>query len=659
MKMKSIALSGAVLAFTGWESKAKETFEEQGKERPNILFITTDYQAGADIPFETEALHMPHLNQLTEEGVVFRNHYCTAPISMPSRYTIISGTYPHYHGMIDNMGQWLPDNTPTLMEELGKVGYHTVGIGKMHFHPWDREAGFDKWISAERKGNTAADTNRRDDYYYHLKNAGLNRWDYLKRQSQAEIYGVYHWPFADSLHIDAFVGDRAARYFEKDQTEGPWFMWLSFNGPHNPWDPPKNYTEPYLDKNLLDAVNHVEGELQQHPLDITTLRYSYTRQVSDYLDQFPEKWNESINRILAGHYGGLSFIDHQLGKVLQAMEKRGQLENTIIIFTSDHGAHLGDHNLIHKGTPYERSARVPFVVWWPDKIEPGVREGFSSHVDLMPTLLDLARADKVPEIMQGKSLVDMMLGAEEGDDHAIIEILGNYSWITKDYLLGVFPTTKEEILIDRREDPGEHFNLINNPEYIHIADSLRQLLFEHHPPIKEAFQKGEELEELPRMLIFSQGETTHRRNTPYLGGKGWTLKTAFTWTEGDSGSIFTFQEGRAHGLTAYVQNGTLYFGLRKWGEDQILKISDKLVEGKINCEASLCKDGMLTVTINGKPAFSGKTNWPMPIQAGRTHALTGSWFAGSGGFNWIKPIGNNQQTEEYSGSIDVVEIQIK
>ena len=134
------------------------------KKRPNILFICTDYQSGADGPsLGSPFLDMPALDRLCKEGLVFQRHYSTAPICMPARYTWITGRYPHYHGAWDNTGKWLPEGTPILMEILQKAGYHTVGVGKMHFAPWNREAGFDRWISAARKGKGKRAAERQGD----------------------------------------------------------------------------------------------------------------------------------------------------------------------------------------------------------------------------------------------------------------------------------------------------------------------------------------------------------------------------------------------------------------------------------------------------------------------------------------------------------------
>jgi len=456
-------------------------------DRPNILFITTDYQAGSDTPWETPILKMPVLAGLAEEGVILSKHYCTAPISMPSRYTLITGMYPHYHGEWDNQSVWVPEGTPILMEQLKAAGYYTSAAGKMHFFPWDRDVGYDKWISADRKGNSAADTVRQDDYARFLRKAGLSRASYLDLQKSGEIFGVYDWPFADSLHIDHFVGEEAKKLIA-GENPAPWFMWVSFNGPHNPWDPPAKYSGQYKNVQLPGEIRE-EGELENQPYDYTVLKYNYTRKVADLLDENPEKRHYYIQQIRAGHFGGLTFIDEQVGKILETLRLTGEIDNTIIIFTADHGAHLGDHDLIHKGTHYERSARVPMVVWFGKHLAGGIRTGYTSHVDIMPTILEIAGAP-IPESLEGKSLLPVILGESEGDDHAIIEIRNNYSWISDNYIFGIFPSTREEVLIDRVKDPFELKNYISDPNYKHISDSLRGLLYSFHPPIRDHFLAG-------------------------------------------------------------------------------------------------------------------------------------------------------------------------
>lgn len=623
-------------------------------ERPNILLIMTDYQAGADIPGETPVLHMPNLENLSAEGIVFRNHICNAPICMPSRYSLISGRYPHYTGMWDNGSAWLPEGTPVLMEVLAELGYHTAGIGKMHFSPWERMAGFEHRITADRKGNWAGDTTRHDDYRNYLKAAGYDRYDYLSLQDSGEIYGLYDWPLADSLHIDHFVGEKAAGYLTELTQDKPWFVWVSFNGPHNPWDPPARYTEQYLGKDLPSAAWR-KGELREHPLDITRTRYNYTRKVVDELDRRPEKRKEHIHRIRSAHYGGLSFIDEQVGKILGSLKRSKQLDNTVIIWTSDHGAHLGDHGLIHKGTHYDRSARVPFVLWWGRHIRPGERKGFSSHVDLMPTLIDLAGAHPGGEL-EGKSMREMISGSSEGASHAFVEILGSYSLISEDHIYGVFPPTREKVLIDRVKDPGEFSNLIHDPLYKRTADSLRNILYSFHPEIEAEFEQGDSLPLLPEQLILPGAGKQKGYGLPYLGGRSLSIEFSFYHRTGQEGPLLCFHEGRTHGLSLYVDDSGLHAGFRTFYEDRHFKIPGTVVDGTNSLHIELRRDGLCAVSLNGRGAPAFRTAWPMPVQEGHMHYLTGEWFIGRSAPPWMGSIGAYDLNSSYPGAIGQIKL---
>jgi len=225
--------------------------DNQLPEKPNIILITTDYKAWEDVSALTPVLKIPALDKLYREGFVFNNHYCTAPVCMPSRYTIVSGTYLHTHKMWDNGGRWLYEGSPILMEEFDRAGYRTVGIGKMHFKPWDRMTGFDERIIADCQGNWAGDTLKQDDYHYYLKRVGKSHFDYLKYQDNTDLFDVYEWPMADTPDINYYVGEQTVRYIEDDR---------------------------------------------------------------------------------------------QLKRILDMLEKKGKLDNTLIIFTSDHGTNLGDHD---------------------------------------------------------------------------------------------------------------------------------------------------------------------------------------------------------------------------------------------------------------------------------------------------------------------------
>jgi len=285
--------------------------QPSSSDKPNILFICTDYQSGEDGPsLGSPFLDMPALDRLCKNGVVFERHYSTAPVCMPERYTWITGQYPHTHGKWGNGGGWLKEGTPVLMDELGKHGYYTLGIGKMHFSPWEQMGGFSRRITADRKANIEWDAKHQDDYAKFLAQYGLTRWDYLKLSFESETPHVYDWPFPEACHIDHFVGSQAAQVIENGELDdkGPWFMWVSFNGPHNPWDPPQKYSQPYREMDLPEPRTS-PGGLEELPLGHTSGRYGYTKEVADYIDHYPDREAAYVKKLCAAYYGNLTFID--------------------------------------------------------------------------------------------------------------------------------------------------------------------------------------------------------------------------------------------------------------------------------------------------------------------------------------------------------------
>jgi len=491
--IKTVGLGTAGLAGTGLPSwlgcRAGGKGPRVPADRPNILFITTDYQAGRDIPSESAFLDMPALGRLCREGVVFDRYYSTAPVCMPARYTLISGRYPHAHGEQDNADRWLPEGMPTLPELLGRAGYHTVGIGKMHFYPWDRSGGFDRRIIADRKGNYEKDAEYRDDYALFLAAHGLSRWDYLKLQKPAEIFGVYDWPFDSALHIDAFVGDQAANFIGTGGLRAPWFLWVSFNGPHNPWDPPAEFSRPYIERDLPKA-KYLPGELSTKPKDQTRLRFNYTREVVDLIDRNPGDRERIIHRIRAGHYGGLSLIDRQVERILKALEDGGLVDRTIVVYSSDHGSCLGDHDLIHKGVIYDASARVPFIVRCPERYEPRHVKEFAGHIDFLPTILSLA-GTAIPAEAEGMDLTPSLLGKTAAErDHAIIEVRGLTGIVTDGWKMSVHPKDGDGELYDLEADPDEFVNLYGRPQYAEVQSRLLELMKKANPTLDAALKEG-------------------------------------------------------------------------------------------------------------------------------------------------------------------------
>jgi len=648
---------------------------EKGKEvrkRPNILFICTDYQAGEDgSSLGSPFLDMPALDQICKNGVVFTRYFSSAPVCQPARCTWITGQYPHTHGMWGNYEQWIPEDSPILMKELGKHGYYTLGIGKMHFKPWDRMAGFHRRIIADRKGNIESDKEYKDDYAQFLEKFGLTRWDYLKLQYESDSPHVYDWPFPPECHIDHYVGTQAQKVIENGELDDkkPWFLWVSFNGPHNPWDPPAEFSKPYM-KMDLPAPRTYPGEMENKPTANTYRRYGYTKEVADYIDRYPDHEKNYIKKIRAGHYGGLTFIDRQVEKILDALEKKGELDDTIIIYSADHGSLLGDHGNFHKGLIYERSARVPFIVHCPKKFKPRRTNALASHVDLMPTILSLAGIS-IPQEVEGQDLSPILTETTNSiHDHVMVEISHDIGIITDHWKMFVYPNGEGELYnIDK--DPEELKNLYFNSQYAKIKEELKKHLIDFRSENASRFEV-----EQPKPLVtkneyhFKQGDIMRQGKEPFppsQGGKSIHISAVIAPVENKPlvGAFFVCEEmiptwpsrPPQNGYALYVKDGRLAMGIRLWNKDTCVTSPKRLPEGKVFVEGILGRNGEMILKVNGKTVATEKVSNGFPVRRGRQEVVNPSIYVGVG-HDWGTSIGHYDRKADFQGKISEVILKL-
>lgn len=609
-------------------------------KRKNILFITTDYQAWEDNPVDSPFLDMPAMQRIADEGAICQNHYSTAPICMPARYTWVTGQYPHTHGQFDNRPQWVPESSPILMEHLKAAGYYTLGVGKMHFYPIDRMAGFDRRIIADQKEGRGIN----DDYAKFIRSKGYEgnrirlKNDQLK---EGDFYHCYDFPEAEEMHIDHYVGTQARQLIEQDELgDDPWFMWVSFNGPHSPWDPPSKYSKPYLEMDL-PAPRFVSGELDTKSANSTQSRYIYTRDAMEYIDEHPEQRDTLFHSMRARHYGNLTMIDRQVEQVLNALEARGKLEETIVIWTADHGSYLGDHDLIHKSTAMERSAHVPFFVRYPESVPVCSRvAGFTAHVDLFPTLMQIADAP-TPQVCEGKNVWPVITGQTPSvQDEAFVEIRNDVTIVNDDWkftvVIGDWQATDRPIrtgeLFDRKNDPDEMVNLYDHPEYADVQAELTQRLVEFSPRLAPLIAPSPTVAPLPQpeRYTFAQGEVCNRnsrRQPPHEPGREMTVElTLGSVTTSDTGVLIvsgSFQ----HGYTVRLDGGKLCFGAQRWQRPPVVletTLGDSDAPVMIGARWSL--DGTIAMSVNGEPVAQGHAGGPMPIIPGREIRSTAGQF---------------------------------
>ncbi|MEE4114961.1 MAG: sulfatase-like hydrolase/transferase [Marinilabiliaceae bacterium] len=466
-------------------------------ERPNILFITTDYTRAADLPIEGHApfLKAPAISKLCEEGAVFTWHCCVAPICMPSRATIVTGHYPHSHSLWDNRS--IPtrqEGRPFLIDDLKKAGYKTAGIGKMHFHPRFDDYNYDLRITLEGK-----DLNyQADDYEKYLESKGTSRKDLRKIGDDGKWprgMSFFDWTADEELHPDVFVGSQAVESVKAGFLDGekPWFMWVSFTGPHNPWNAPGRLASYYRDMEDLPAGEFADSELETKPIEYSRHRYGYGGNLFHIYDTMPEAEQAKVRKDLrAGHYGLISLIDEQIGDILNELDRRNLLENTIVIFSSDHGSALFDNNMLHKGSSFTRQSLVPFVVWGPGIIKPGIRDNFTTNADLYSTFLDLAGYTGIPQ-NEGFSFRKMLTDTEASiRDYAIIESTMVTSVMTKEWIMGIHHISGQTDLYSLRDDPMCLYNLAEDSRYADVISELRDVIVDWRKSLPSGNQVGDD-----------------------------------------------------------------------------------------------------------------------------------------------------------------------
>jgi arylsulfatase len=462
-------------------------------DRPNVLLITTDQQRFDTInALGFEYMETPNLDRLVEEGVTFTDCHITAPSCAPSRASLFTGYYPHTTGIYTNGDRW----TSSWIEDLQASGYYTVNVGKMHTAPYDAEMGFDERYEVENKDRYLAPVPADEpplpgEKYY------LDEWDraLLSRglfKQQREFYrqwdeyeerlGAFEWELPEDTHPDMFVGDRAVDWLDAmPKLEQPLFMEIGFPGPHPPFDPIPRWAEEYLDRDL-PTPDVSQDDLDGQPAPLKQLRDHNEGTDHDSVVHQVDAPDDARHRQRAYYYANVSMIDEQVGEIMDALEANGY-DDTVVIFTSDHGEALGDHGHSQKWTMYDVITRVPTIVWAPDRFDGGRRvDDLCQLFDLGPTVLELANLDP-DDTMAAESLLPALRG-EDWDgretvyaEHSRDGILQGTAFMTMvrtdDWKLVHFVDHDDGQLFDLNDDPGEEHNLWNDPA---VQDKKRDLL---------------------------------------------------------------------------------------------------------------------------------------------------------------------------------------
>ena len=391
-------------------------------EKPAIIFITCDEMRLDTLScYGGRAVHTPNIDSLMEKGTKYENCYTVSPLCLPARCSMLTGLYPHNSGAYSNFRKCpLDQNLPNIFTELKKAGYRTSLFGKCHFAPVpysetraDKTLPYDDFKEyykslgidhLDLQDDKQVSVWYYDDYSKELDKAGYLE-EYRKLLWDPENGKVFPFPGPAEWHPDAWVGDRAVQYL-KDNEPGsrPLFAWISFSGPHYPFDTPAEYYE-RVNQDSLPARSYKEGEFT----DESRIHYKsfYGGGHIDGCGPAPmhacQNYTEEYwKKLQISYYANVALIDDEVGKILeQVQDKYG--DNAMVIFTADHGEMLGNHGVWGKhDCAYDDVWRIPLLIRFPGQENASEEKGIVNLTDILPTCLEAGGAEAIA--CDGKAL---------------------------------------------------------------------------------------------------------------------------------------------------------------------------------------------------------------------------------------------------------------
>ncbi len=437
---------------------------------PNIVFIMTDdHAAHAISSYGSKLIKTPHLDRLAKEGMRFTNAFVTNSICTPSRAVILSGKYSHLNGV--PVFNHIDGSQPLVSKYLQAAGYHTGMVGKWHLG--------------------ANDPNRPNDG----APTGFDYWNILPGQ------GAYFDPVMIEMgqrkkltgYATDIITDLSMDFIKQRPTDKPFFLMYHHKAPHRNWQPAEKYRKQYENyeppipatfdddyKGKSDASKqatmHIDADLNDTDLKM--------KPPAGLSGAALKKWK--FKRYMQDYLACVQSVDDNIGRFLDFLDQSGLAENTIVIYTSDQGFFLGEHNFFDKRFMYEESLRTPFIIRWPKRIKAGsVSKSMILNLDFAPTFLDAAGA-KIPADMQGRSILPLLTGKTSRDWRTSMyyryyhpghhNVAAHYGVRTARYKLIYFHKLNQWELYDLQKDPGEMRNIYSEPSSAKTVEQLKKEL---------------------------------------------------------------------------------------------------------------------------------------------------------------------------------------
>jgi choline-sulfatase len=453
-------------------------------DQPNILFIVSDQMVAALTgAYGHPVVQTPHLNRLAAEGVRFDAAYTPFPLCAPGRACIMSGRHASEIGAWDN-GALLAADQPTFAHYLADAGYDTVLSGKMHFIGPDQLHGFRRRLTTDIY---SSDFNWVKPEWIRLKETrGQDCEDVMNDRPgyNAKGYtgdGIQIGAWHNALSYDEETHFRAIEYLRAHSQKAdhtPFLLCASYHHPHEPFWPPQHYWDMYEGADI---------DIPSFPDDLDACQSMMDRNLNAYhgTQRYDLRDPDGLYRLRRAYYGLVSYMDHKVGELLDALEATGAADHTVVVFASDHGDMLCEREMVQKRCFYEWSCRVPLIVRFPDGWKAGTTCTTSvSLIDLLPTFSELAGVNNLlPH--DGNSLIpllnepdeDRLIFAQAHEAVGMPCIMARQGRFKYNYIHGYDPQ-----LFDLDADPGEWENIASDPTYSQTAAGMRRMILDRFKP---------------------------------------------------------------------------------------------------------------------------------------------------------------------------------